>query len=94
MEAFGKVVAGILVAVLIFLVKGFTLSVLWNWFLPSLGIPVIGIAQAIGVSLVTSYLLYKVKKGDTEKKLSDIVGKVFGMSVIILIIGYIVKLFM
>lgn len=39
------------------LVNGFTLSVLWGWFVVPLGGPDIGIAEAFGLSLVATLLV-------------------------------------
>lgn len=36
----------------VFILRGFVLSILWAWFLVPLGVPPIGIAGAIGVTLM------------------------------------------
>ena len=48
--------------------NGYALSIMLQWFMvPTLGLPVIGIAQATGISLVASYLTNH-NRGDEAKK--------------------------
>lgn len=37
-----------------FVIKGWVLSAVWQWFVVPIGLPVIGIAHAIGISLTYS----------------------------------------
>ncbi len=42
----------VVLVVVLSVVRGFVLSYLWSWFVAPLGIPEIGIAHAIGISLI------------------------------------------
>ena len=60
-----------LVAVLVIstIANGFALSVLWGWFIsPVFGLPALTIVQAIGLSMVVSYLTYQYIRDSGEKK--------------------------
>jgi hypothetical protein len=49
------------------IIYGMTLSVLWGWFMvPLFHLPRLGIAQAIGLSLVISYATYQEQKSSPE----------------------------
>ena len=53
MEAIGKFVVGIVLLVFSVIVRGYTISILWSWFIvPVFNAPGLGIMQAVGVSLV------------------------------------------
>ncbi|OGZ58937.1 MAG: hypothetical protein A3B96_02275 [Candidatus Spechtbacteria bacterium RIFCSPHIGHO2_02_FULL_43_15b] len=51
------------------IIYGYTLSVLWNWFMvPILNMPSIGIIHAIGIAMVVRYLTYQINSCKAEKK--------------------------
>jgi len=57
------------------LIKGYTISVLWNWFIVPIGMPTINIAHAVGISLAIGYLTNdhkkaKIKKEEMKKNMS------------------------
>ena len=78
--------------------QGFVIQKLWFWFITSLGVPEIEIAQGIGIGLLFSILKglssYDIKhmdeNSDTLRK--QIIGIVFCL--FILIFGFIVSLFL
>lgn len=81
------------------IVNGFTLSILWGWFLvPALGIPPINIPQAIGIALVVLYLVRGAKASDLENSDTPPAWKIFlavlAWSTVCLGIGWIVQLFL
>jgi Na+/H+ antiporter NhaA len=52
--------------------KGWALSTLWSWFIvTTFGLPSLGIAPAIGVCMVASYLTKQVMPNDPEKSKED-----------------------
>lgn len=58
MVVFGFLLATLLVVMGTSIVYGITLSVLWGWFIaPTFGLPPLGIAEAIGLSVVVGYLM-------------------------------------
>lgn len=75
--------------------EGWALSVLWNWFLPAIGVPVISIPVAIGISLIITTLTHEVKTDNRSKdeKITDGITSMI-VTLLILGIGWIVKLFM
>jgi hypothetical protein len=50
----------------VLILRGFVLSQLWLWFLVPLGVPVVGIAQAIGISLLVSMLTVSSHKSSDD----------------------------
>lgn len=74
--------------------NGWVLSILWGWFfVPILGLPVIGVAQAIGIAIVVGYLTHqrrKTQEGDHAEEVAYIVAQ----PLFALLAGYIVKSFM
>jgi hypothetical protein len=60
--------------------NGVVLSILWGWFITPLGVPSIGIAQGIGISLIISTLITP-RAGRVEPKeheLSDALAHLVG----------------
>lgn len=90
---FGAVVIGIIGT----LFGGFALSVLWGWFVvPVFDTPPLGIAQAIGLAMIVSFLTgkYKLHAGnDTAEKIADLFSEAFFMPTYALVIGWIIYQF-
>ena len=89
---------GIIVSVVILVIlNGLVLSQLWAWFVvPVLGVPQISIAQAVGLTLIVTYLFKEIRR---EKKYATqaewFEGIVFSVmnAGLILLFGYIIQLF-
>ena len=79
---------------------GYTLSVLWGWFVvPTFGAPALHIVPAIGVAIVVSYLTYQTHNCQKEKKsFGETIVEETVMAVLrpsyVLFFGWIVHLFM
>jgi peptidoglycan biosynthesis protein MviN/MurJ (putative lipid II flippase) len=81
--------------------NGFALSVLWGWFVvPIFGLPALTIAQAIGFSMVVSFLTYQYddsKKKEDDRSLTERIIYLLLMAilrlVIVLAVGAVVHLF-
>ncbi len=76
--------------------SGFVLSVLWAWFLVPLGAPEIGIATAIGLSMIVSLVTGKYAKALSDnEELSDTAKTVcqYLAPVVALAIGWVVQKF-
>lgn len=109
MEALG-ILTGLLVLTgvtitLSALFRGWVFSWLWLWFaVPIFGVQPIGIAQAIGISLVVGYLTHQLntdtntnKEKDKESVSTKLISSTVSSitwSLLTLLIGYIVKGFM
>jgi len=67
------------------LLNGWALNLLWGWFLvPTLGLPDISIVEAIGISLVISFLTSNPTSSSSssdDEDWSAIWGKVLGQTV-------------
>lgn len=79
--------------------KGYVLSILWAWFaVPVFGLPALGIAAAIGVALVISFLTHQYVYTEDERGPAAKFGAMFGAAflypLIVLTTGWIVKGFM
>ena len=91
----------LLVLVVSSIANGFVLSVLWGWFVvPLFEVPSLTITQAIGFSMVVSFLTYQYNDSDKkeEKSLAERIVYLILLAimrpVIVLAISYIVHLFM
>ena len=71
---------------------GLVLSILWGWFIVPLGLPEIGLANAIGVSLVVGFLTRH--HATSEKDLSDRIIESLITPLIVLGFGWVVHLFL
>jgi hypothetical protein len=100
---FAYIFALLLAIVPVMLFRGFVLSVLWGWFVVRLGVPPIGIVNAIGLSFLISFLTYHYTKPVTATKanraamLSDAGSSLIaGLSigVFALLFGYILHFFL
>lgn len=79
------------------IINGYVLSILWAWFLVSLGLPALSVAHAIGVGMCVTWLTYTHKTSTEEDKSKALEGLFTVMilrPLIFLGIGYIVKQFM
>jgi hypothetical protein len=80
--------------------KGYVLTVLWGWFVvPTFGLPVLALAQAIGMSLVVSFLTHqsdatKEQKGSWSQRFAKSVAYALLMPALVLGIGAVVRQFM
>jgi hypothetical protein len=98
MAAVLLVIPGIILTITcLALVRGWAISMLWNWFLVPLGLPLLGVVHAIGIGLVLGVLVQQAdgKKDDREAK--EFIPQVLGFSigwVITVGIGWIVQSFM
>jgi hypothetical protein len=88
---------------IICIINGWVLSILWGWFMvPTLGLPVLTVAPAIGIALTVGYLTkshnMKVMDIDNPKEVFDgFIGAVFGgffTPLVALVTGWIVSFFM
>jgi len=103
MNKIAIVILALLLVPLSLFLSGFTLSTLWNWFIPAVvpTLGVIGIWQAAGLALLVNYLTYTRRvETENEKKL-ELYQKVLlsfieGLIVMstTLVLGLLVKLFM
>ena len=72
--------------------RGFVLSILWGWYAVPLGLPPIGLIEAIGVSLVVGFLVYQDQRGE-EPTLWRTVGMAIITPGFALVVGAILHLF-
>lgn len=93
---FSFILAAIVVGPLLFLLQGWSISTLWNWFIAPLGAPEIGIATALGISLTAGVLRFKGTRNDDnvsrKERLERVVGY-FLVPVIAVGIGWVVLQF-
>ena len=89
------VALGLIVLMIVaYLLNGVVLKLLWGWFMvPTLGLPVISLVQAIGIGIVISFLTQQhIPRDEDEKKkllVFEILKPVFTIAV-----GWVVHLFM
>jgi hypothetical protein len=65
------------------LFNGFALSVLWGWFISSVfGLPVLTVGQAIGVSMVVSFLTWQYKSDEGKKEWVEVLAEGIALAVV------------
>lgn len=105
-----KFLVGVLVVVVILgftigimvvstLLQGWVLSILWRWFMvPTLGLPALSVAQAIGIALVVGMLTHQSHHSseDEDEKIVKVVRLIdpFLTPFVILLIGWVVHQYM
>jgi hypothetical protein len=73
--------------VLAILVRGFCLSILWGWLIvPVFGLPALGVAPAIGLTVFLNLLL-------NHSKVESSLGGVLASPFVALLLGWVVHLF-
>jgi len=100
----GCIVASVLLALVMvlapvtYIINGLVLKVLWLWFIAeTFGLPVITVAQAIGLSIVVGFLTHqdcqREKTEDAYNAAGKLIVTIFVGPLLALGIGYIVHLF-
>lgn len=82
-------------------IRGWALSTLWAWFLVPIGLPAIGIATALGISVIIGLFTVhlnndkiKVDKNSSSDMIGTIIAKAIGGPLVSVFIGWIITLFM
>lgn len=75
------------------LLRGLLLSLLWGWFVVPFGVPPIGIAWAIGLSVLMA-MLTKEPPGDSSKTANEKLGRTIMFLLLSLFVGAVAHLFM
>ena len=81
MEKDLKALTGLAIATLLFIplsvfLNAYTMSYLWLWFIVPLGVPAIGMANAMGIMLVKGFLMAKYEpKTDTAATTEEKIEK-------------------
>lgn len=76
-----------------YVLNGYALTVLWTWFVvPTFGAPALGLAQAIGLAVVVSYLTHQYSaKSDKKTDWSETAAFIIVKPAFALLVGWIVK---
>jgi hypothetical protein len=77
--------------------NGLALAQLWQWFIVPLGVKPLGIAQALGVSLLAAMLLDHKSGSDKEKDKDDLIISfilLFAKPGLFLLVGWLYTAFM
>ena len=82
------------VAPLSVILSGWTVTVLWDWFIvTTFKLVPLTIIQALGISLIAGYLTHQPIKQEA-RKYSELVAFCFAKPIMFLIVGWIIHLFM
>lgn len=86
----------LLVAILTTLLGAFTTTQLWGWFGVPLGLPAIGLAHAIGISLLVNNFktLPNINKKEPDESFGETIIKTIIVNLVFLVFGWIVFQFM
>ncbi|MBA7601153.1 hypothetical protein ES703_08220 [subsurface metagenome] len=78
------------------ILHGWVLSLLWRWFfVPTFGLPVLRLVEAIGIALVVRFLIYvHPEHALTDEKLVEYTIAAYTFPLIMLGFGWIVRSFM
>ena len=98
MKNFGWLMAYALTSFFGVIWSGYVFSIMWAWFIVSIfNAPVLSINSAIGLSLVVSYLTYRVDNKEDKRtvveKFGSMVVNAAMKPLVFLAFGYIVRLF-
>ena len=77
--------------------NGFVIQVMWGWFLIPLGLPVLGLANAMGLGLLIRYLTWQKipsKEKTSNKELMDNILTAVFYPLLVLGLGFVVHSFM
>ena len=87
MGSLGMIVFSYSISLLFVLIRGWTLSLLWAWFVvPTFtGIPSISIPQALGLSLIASVFVITTKNKNKEKEDVKLVNRFIGIFILALL---------
>lgn len=99
MKIIGAITVFALLVVFEMLLSGWTISVLWAWFVvTTFKTAALTIPQSIGLALIVSYLTKQYQNNKTEDNAADAFAKAFFLilfkAVFALSIGWVVTLFM
>lgn len=72
-------------------IEGLVVSILWRWFAVPLGFPVIGIAHAIGLSMLVHMMASGISARKSDASTGRILWALFVAPFLILGIGWIVR---
>jgi len=101
MKSFGYICSYLILIPLSVTLSGYTLSVLWDWFIVSaFSIESLSVPSAIGLALIMSYTTYQYSENETKDDTpqSERLGKAVFMAIIrpsiALLTGWVVTMFM
>lgn len=102
LEAMGGCFMTVATVVVGTIYKAFVLSILWGWFAVPLGMPKIGLAQAVGIALIVAMLAKQLYKGESSSDGPsdpwDVIGHIlvseFAIPTVFLAEGWVFHFFM
>lgn len=100
MEKIGRLTVTVVCLFFSLVINGFVLSCFWHWFFVPFGLPPIGVAHALGLSLVSHYLSTSPLAAEKppEEKIAEKCARLLfariGFATVSLFIGFVVSRFM
>lgn len=92
--AFAHILLGLLVLPITSIFTGFTLSILWGWFVVPLGVMALSIPQSLGISITIAFLTHQPHKSDDEVGFWATIAQGVIKCVLFLALGWIYHCFM
>lgn len=81
--------------------RGWALSTLWAWFLVPIGVPAIGIATALGISVIIGLFTVhlnndkiKISNKSSPELIGNVLAKAIGGPLMSVFVGWVITLFM
>jgi hypothetical protein len=91
MEILVVIILVVAIIAALILVRGFVFYKLWSWFLTPLGLPEIGLAHAIGVGLVITYMTHQIMPADEKDRSGERLAYTLIGTLLVLAIGWIIS---
>lgn len=80
------------------ILSGLVISILWGWFVVPLGVPAIGVAASVGLTVTVRAFTGTHKDGEKPKTyveaVQKLVGNAIGTPIGILLVGWIITFFL
>lgn len=94
MDAFSTLLLALLVIPLTSIFSGYTLSVLWGWFVVPLGVMALTIPQSLGIALTVGYITHQRNKIEEDAGFWNALAVGVCKSLLFLGLGWIYHIFM
>ncbi len=83
-----EIIIGLILSPVLTIIHGLLLKLFWGWFVVPLGVPAIGVAHALGISLVVSMLTHqRINNNDNDSSIRQEIFVSIATAIILLVFG-------
>jgi len=90
----GAFIGGLLATIPLSILRGWVLSVLWNWFVTTLGAPRLSVVAAIGLGTIVTMMTIVPRQEDAERGVLESCFLSVFISLFALGVGWVTHLFL